>query len=231
MFYIRASPAKEVNRVAKPARIATQLGPLATRAALPNTQGCYYNYQRSVNLHYPSSPGIASTSPQYSSIKRHITPPHTPQTTMNTQFLENLLESQAIALATTRQVQTVLSDTVNVILNQDNEESNQETLVRGGSRPGRRANLNHGFEEGYQRFYKDYLAPEPVYVDDLFRRQFRMHRGLFLKIVDDLTEHNHYFKRKADALGRLGLYPVQKVASAIWMLAYGGAADINDEYF
>ncbi|KAA1081346.1 hypothetical protein PGT21_034433 [Puccinia graminis f. sp. tritici] len=46
---LRASPAEEVNRVAKPARIATQLGPLATRAALPNTRGCYYNYQSLAN--------------------------------------------------------------------------------------------------------------------------------------------------------------------------------------
>jgi hypothetical protein len=119
---------------------------------------------------------------------------------------------------------------VNIIYN-DNHGNEEEQSVHGGSRPGRCANLNRGFEEGYQRFYKDYLAPEPIYVDYLFRRRFRMHRGLFLKIVHEVTAHNDYFRRKADGLGRLGLYPVQKIASAIRMLANGGAADSNDEYF
>ena len=57
-----------------------------------------------------------------------------------------------------------------------------------------------------------------------------MHRELFLMIVEDVTNHDKYFVRKKNAVGQLGLYPIQKVASAIQMLAYGGAADANDEY-
>ncbi|KAA1136334.1 hypothetical protein PGTUg99_024850 [Puccinia graminis f. sp. tritici] len=81
---------------------------------------------------------------------------------MNVQLLKTFLESQSAALTTTRNIQTVLADLVNIIYD-DNHGNEEEQSVHGGSRPGRCANLNRGFEEGYQRFYKDYLAPEPIY--------------------------------------------------------------------
>ncbi|KAH9468260.1 hypothetical protein Pst134EA_033420 [Puccinia striiformis f. sp. tritici] len=147
---------------------------------------------------------------------------------MDLQVLQGIVTAQSAALATTRRINTVLADTVNILLEDD---ENLEPPVHGGSRPGRQPNLERGFEEGYQRLYRDYLAPEPIYGDNLFRRRFRMHRELFIKIVDDVTAHDDYFQRKADALGKFGLYPVQKIASALRMLAYGGAADMNDKYF
>ena len=57
-----------------------------------------------------------------------------------------------------------------------------------------------------------------------------MYRELFLRITDAVTKHNEYFVQKRDAVGRFGLKPIQKVASALRMLAYGGAADANNEY-
>jgi hypothetical protein len=147
---------------------------------------------------------------------------------MDLQLLQSLLNTQLAALASTRNVQTVLADTVNMIIDEDNNI--EEPPRPGGSRPGCRPNFPWGFEEGYQFLYKDYLAPEPVYVDYLFRRRFRTHRTLFLKIVDDVTAHNWYFQQKPDTLGRPGLYPVQKITAALWMLAYGGGADLNNEY-
>jgi hypothetical protein len=57
-----------------------------------------------------------------------------------------------------------------------------------------------------------------------------MYRKLFLEITKAVTDHNEYFAQKRDALGHLGLKPIQKVASALQMLAYGGAADSNNEY-
>ncbi|KAI7943845.1 hypothetical protein MJO28_011373 [Puccinia striiformis f. sp. tritici] len=72
----------------------------------------------------------------------------------------------------------------------------------GGSIKGRSANLNRGFEMGYKRLFEDYFSESPV-----------------------------YFQHKPDALGRFGLRPLQKICSAIQMLASGGAADANDEYF
>jgi hypothetical protein len=38
-----------------------------------------------------------------------------------------------------------------------------------------------------------------------------MHRGLFLKIVEDIQEHDSYFTQKADGLGNLGLRGIQKI--------------------
>jgi hypothetical protein len=146
---------------------------------------------------------------------------------MDQQLIRSILDTQSASLATIRTIHTVVTDTVHILIDEDNKI--QDLPRQGGSRPGRRPNLPRGFEEGYQRLYKDYLAPEPVYGDYLFRRRFWMHRPL-LKIVEDVTAHNQYFKQKHDALGRPGLYPVQKITSALRMLAYGGAADLNDKY-
>ncbi|EHS63876.1 uncharacterized protein PGTG_20858 [Puccinia graminis f. sp. tritici CRL 75-36-700-3] len=107
---------------------------------------------------------------------------------MEHRLLQSILETQAAVLATATNIQTVVTDTIHMLFDEDNE--NQEPPRQGGSRPGRRPNLPRGFEEGYQRLYKDYLSPQPIY----------------------------------------GLYPVQKITSALHMLAYGGAADLNDEY-
>jgi hypothetical protein len=57
-----------------------------------------------------------------------------------------------------------------------------------------------------------------------------MQRRLFLKIVEDIERHDSYFAHRADALGNFGLQGIQKIASSIRILAYGGALDANDEY-
>ena len=57
-----------------------------------------------------------------------------------------------------------------------------------------------------------------------------MHRPLFLRIVKDVEAHDEYFVQKKDALRCPGLHPIQKITSAIQMLAYSAAADENDEY-
>jgi hypothetical protein len=57
-----------------------------------------------------------------------------------------------------------------------------------------------------------------------------MQRQLFLKIVEDIEKHNVYFTHRADALGNFGLQGIQKIASSVWILAYGGALDANNEY-
>lgn len=57
-----------------------------------------------------------------------------------------------------------------------------------------------------------------------------MNKDLFLKIVCNLEGHNSFFAQKPNALGQPGLYPIQKIASSIWMLAYGNAADSNNKY-
>ena len=57
----------------------------------------------------------------------------------------------------------------------------------------------------HQILYNDYFSENPVHGKEKFRRRFRMHRPLFLRIVDGVTSHDSYFVPKRDRAGRLGL--------------------------
>ena len=61
-------------------------------------------------------------------------------------------------------------------------------------------------------------------------RHFRMNKAVFMRIVDRLSENVQFFQQRRDAVGRLGLSPLQKCMAALRMLAYGCAADAVDEY-
>jgi hypothetical protein len=112
----------------------------------------------------------------------------------------------------------------NLLLDEDDEP------VHGGSRPGKKPNLPRNFEGAYQKLIEHYFAELPLYPESMFRRRFRMGRDLFLKIAKDVEEHEDYFVQKPDALGKMGLHPLLKITAALRMLAYGCAADCNDEY-
>ncbi|XP_025635891.1 uncharacterized protein [Arachis hypogaea] len=72
---------------------------------------------------------------------------------------------------------------------------------------------------GHDRLFQDYFADEPVYNADIFRW-----------IVDALSNVYPYFQQRVNATRRRGLSPLQKCTTAIWMLAYGVAADAVDDY-
>ena len=57
-----------------------------------------------------------------------------------------------------------------------------------------------------------------------------MSRPLFLRIVDAVKNHDNYFKKRRDIIGRLGLSSLQKITVVFRMLAYGLPADATDEY-
>ncbi len=50
----------------------------------------------------------------------------------------------------------------------------QKPRNRGGSRPGRRANLPRDRVAAHNRIMNDYFINKPLYDADLFRRRFRM---------------------------------------------------------
>lgn len=100
----------------------------------------------------------------------------------------------------------------------------------GGSHPGRSPNIDRDRQVGHDRILKDYFAADTVYNEELFRRRFRMRRPLFLRILDAIQKYDSYFLQKCDALGLLGLSPIQKATAAIRQLAYGLPADALDEY-
>ncbi|KAI7938062.1 hypothetical protein MJO28_014989 [Puccinia striiformis f. sp. tritici] len=144
-------------------------------------------------------------------------------------LIESVLSSQSEILANINKINMAVAKTSIVLLEEDAEE--KPVPKHGGSIKGRLPNLNRDSEMGFQRLFQDYFAESPVYTDYIFRRRFRMHRPLLLRIVHDVEAHDPYFVHKPDALGRFGLRPIQKICSAIRMLASGGAADANDEYF
>jgi hypothetical protein len=144
-------------------------------------------------------------------------------------LIENMLSLQSETLANINRINMVVAKTSIALLEEDTED--KPATKHGGSIKGRSANLNRGFEMGYQRLFDDYFSESPVYPDYIFRHRFRMHKPLLLRIVEDVASYDGYFKHKPDALGRFGLRPLQKICSAIRMLASGGAADANDEYF
>ena len=90
----------------------------------------------------------------------------------------------------------------------------------GGSRPGRAPNVDRGIQQGHERIIKDYFAPEPVYGEKVFRRRFRMHRLLFLRIVEAVEAYDAYFQQKPDATPKetSGFHPSRNVPqpSASW---------------
>lgn len=109
----------------------------------------------------------------------------------------------------------------------------EDTVARqgGGSRPGKAPNLDRSHLQGHQGLLRDYFVDGPqCFPAEKFRRRYRMNRNLFLRIVDAVTLHDPYFVQKPDAVGRLGLSPLQKCTAAIRMLAYGTPADLQDEY-
>ncbi|XP_047942911.1 uncharacterized protein LOC125189704 [Salvia hispanica] len=57
-----------------------------------------------------------------------------------------------------------------------------------------------------------------------------MHRPLFMHIVGALERRYLYFRTWEDAVGKPGVTPLQKCTVVIRQLAYGGAADMFDEY-
>ncbi|KAI7961814.1 hypothetical protein MJO28_002303 [Puccinia striiformis f. sp. tritici] len=84
--------------------------------------------------------------------------------------------------------------------------------------------------EGHKRLIQDYFAANPVYPDHLFERRFRMSKGIFDRLCQDLQTHDWFWVLKSDCCGQVGLSPHQKITAAIRLLAYGTSADSVDEY-
>ncbi|KAA1109999.1 hypothetical protein PGT21_006120 [Puccinia graminis f. sp. tritici] len=59
---------------------------------------------------------------------------------MDLRLIQSMIDAQSAALATNRQIQTILADTVNIVV-EDEDNENQEPPKRGRSRPGRLPNL------------------------------------------------------------------------------------------
>lgn len=100
---------------------------------------------------------------------------------------------------------------------------------RGGSRSGKRPNVERDFQGRFVRFYQLYFARVPIYNAEQFRRRFRMRRELFLKICKDVTAFDSFFIQKKNCAGKAGIHPLMKITAALRCLAYGCSSDSLDE--
>ncbi|XP_022020094.1 uncharacterized protein LOC110920171 [Helianthus annuus] len=126
-------------------------------------------------------------------------------------------------------LEELMLDDIEIIAQQFLELDSDE--ANGSSRQKvKRKYIERSREDGDNRMWNDYFAPNPVFPEHFFRRPFRMSIRLFNRIVERLTEHNKWFSQRFDAIGRKGLSPQQKCIAAIRQLAYGVAADEIDEY-
>ncbi|KAB2632531.1 hypothetical protein D8674_028778 [Pyrus ussuriensis x Pyrus communis] len=86
-------------------------------------------------------------------------------------------------------------------------------------------------KECLDRMMKDYFIKCPRYPAQDFRSRFRMRRELFESILNAVVNHDHYFARKIDVVGRQSLSPHQKLTSTFRMLANGCSTNSIDEYY
>ncbi|XP_020418071.1 uncharacterized protein LOC109948765 [Prunus persica] len=60
--------------------------------------------------------------------------------------------------------------------------------------------------------------------------EFCMRHELFNRIMEQIVPFDDYFKQKPNATRKLSFSPQVKMTAAMRMLAYGTAADLNDDY-
>ncbi|KAF0691618.1 Aste57867_17188 [Aphanomyces stellatus] len=102
---------------------------------------------------------------------------------------------------------------------------------RGGSRPGKQANVDRRRGLFGSQLCQDYWGPTPVYSADMFRRNFHMPIGLFDELVVSVTAHDDYFAQKSYAAGSIGFTPLQKIAKAVRILISGvSSQELDDKY-
>ncbi|XP_066159807.1 uncharacterized protein [Oryza sativa Japonica Group] len=95
---------------------------------------------------------------------------------------------------------------------------------------GTRKTIHRDHVDAHSRLVADYFAEHPLYPEWMFRTRFRMHKPLFLRIVEALGQWSPYFTQREDCSSRTSLSPPQKCTAALRMLAYGTPADALDEY-
>lgn len=113
-------------------------------------------------------------------------------------------------------------------VNPTTKQRRKKAKIRGGSRPGKAANLKRDHAAGPERLWNDYFAPDPIYPPKLFKRRFRMSRQVFDRLHDAVVEHDGYFVQRP--AGKLELSSHQKITAALRMYSKGEAADGTDEY-
>ena len=107
----------------------------------------------------------------------------------------------------------------------------ERTPSHGGSRVGKRGNIERNHVQAHARLMQDYFLEHSTYTAEQFRRRFRMSKSVYFRVYEALRAYDKYFTLRKNAVGRLGLSGHQKITAALRMLAYGISADSLDESF
>lgn len=113
----------------------------------------------------------------------------------------------------------------------DDDESDEEGWQWGGSVKGKAANIQRDFDATYKRLVSQYFnGDDSLYTTSMFRRRFRVSPSIFQRVYHQLHGKG-VFKAEGtkDALGRECIHPLVRMTAVFRMLAYGTAADSQDE--
>ncbi|GJW63483.1 retrotransposon protein, putative, ty1-copia subclass [Tanacetum coccineum] len=118
--------------------------------------------------------------------------------------------------------------------------TNQEAGGSGSGIKMMRTYIPRKREEAEQRLLDDYFGDDetpPNYLEENFKRRYRMSSTLFAQIVNVITgyddqpipEYFHFFRKGHDATSRGSISAILKCTSAIRQLAYGTTPDAFDD--
>ena len=101
-----------------------------------------------------------------------------------------------------------------------------------GSKPGKAPNIDRERVRFHYQLIRDYFDSNPTKSAYMFCHHFQMRRELFERIREELLRnHYEYLRMKVNPVnGLTGFTVEQKMTAALRVLAYGGAADQQDEY-
>lgn len=110
------------------------------------------------------------------------------------------------------------------------DSSDEDESTWGGSRPGKSPNKERDFAGAYEQLTRDYFSgEESIYDEQDFNRRFRMPRSVFDKINNGINGRGS-FKQSYNCTGKAGIHPLCRLTAVLRMIAYGDAADRQDEY-
>ena len=101
----------------------------------------------------------------------------------------------------------------------------------GGSRPGKTPNVERHHVLYSHLLFNDFWGESTVYSPMHFKRFFKLPIGLFDDIVLKVVAQDDYFRQKTDVAGRIGLSPLQKLASAVRLLTSGVSSNEHDDKY